>query len=74
VKEAQAGLALEHLPTPPSAVAARPGTQYFLVRQDGPCWDAILKSADIGLYLPEALAEAELELLVVLESGSGGRR
>jgi type VI secretion system protein ImpJ len=74
VKEAQAGLRLEHLPAPPSAVAARPGTQYFVVRQEGPCWEAILKSADVGIYVPEALVEAELELLVVLESPSGGRR
>lgn len=73
VKEAQAGLPLEHLPTPPAAVAARAGAHYFLVRQEGPCWDAIVKSGDIGVYLPEALADAELELLVVLESASGGR-
>ena len=74
VKEAHAGLRLEHLPTPPSAVAARPGTQYFLVGQEGPCWDAVLKTADIGIYVPEALADAELELLVVLESArSAGR-
>jgi len=66
-------LPLEHLPTPPAAVAARAGAHYFLVRQEGPCWDAIVKSGDIGVYLPEALADAELELLVVLESASGGR-
>ena len=74
VKEAQAGLPLEHLAAPPAAVAARAGTQYFLVRQHGPCWEAILKSADIGIYLPEALAEAELELLVVLDAAGGAGR
>jgi type VI secretion system protein ImpJ len=74
VKEAQAGLRLEHLPTPPASVAARAGTQYFLVQQAGPCWEAVLKAADIGIYVPEALAEAELELLVVLESTSSQRR
>ena len=74
VKEAQPGLPLEHLPAPPSAVAARPGAQYFLVRQEGAGWDAVLKSADIGVYIPETLADADLELLVVLESAGGGRR
>ncbi len=74
VKEAQAGLLLEHLPTPPAAVAPRAGSQYFLVRQAGPCWDAIVKSAEVGIYVPEALAEGELELLVVLDPTSGGPR
>ena len=74
VKEAQAGLPLEHLPAPPSAVAARPGAQYFLVRQQGALWDTVLKSADIGIYIPEALADAELELLVVVEPAGSGRR
>jgi predicted component of type VI protein secretion system len=74
VKEAYAGLPLEHLPAPPSAVAARTGAQYFLIRQEGACWNAILKSADVGVYVPEALADAELELLVVLESAGGAPR
>ena len=62
------------LPAPPSAVAARPGAQYFLVRQQGALWDTVLKSADIGIYIPEALADAELELLVVVEPAGSGRR
>jgi type VI secretion system protein ImpJ len=74
VKEAHPGLPLEHLPTPPSAVATRAGAQYFLIRQEGPCWDAIEKSAEVGIFLPEALADAEIELVVVLESPGGGRR
>ncbi|HXQ30062.1 MAG TPA: type VI secretion system baseplate subunit TssK [Gemmatimonadales bacterium] len=71
VKEAYPGLALEHLATPPAAVAPRPGSQYFLIRQDGPCWEAIVTSGQLGIYVPEALAEAELELLVLLESAPG---
>jgi type VI secretion system protein ImpJ len=74
VKEAYAGLPLEHLPVPPSAVAARPGSLYFVIRQDGACWEAILKSADVGIYTPEALADAELELLVILDSPAATRR
>ena len=73
VKEAQAGLPLEHLAAPPSAVAARPGAQYFRIRQEGACWDAIGKSADVGIYVPEALADTELELLVILDTPGAGR-
>lgn len=74
VKEAHAGLTLEHLPTPPAAVAARPGTSYFTIRQAGPCWDTIVRTAQVGIFIPEALADAELELIVMLEAASGGRR
>jgi len=74
VKEAHAGLTLEHLATPPTAVAARPGTVYFTVRQSGPCWDTIVRTAQVGIFIPEALADAELELIVMLDAASGGRR
>ena len=72
VKEAYPGLPLEHLPSPPSAVAPQPGVQYFLIRQEGACWEAILRSADVGIYVPEALTDIELELSIVLESSSSG--
>lgn len=74
VKEAQAGLTLEHMPTPPAAIAARPGTVYFTVRQGGPCWDAVVRTAQVGIFIPEALADAELELIVMLDAPAGGRR
>jgi type VI secretion system protein ImpJ len=73
VKEAQAGLTLEHLATPPPAIAARPGTAYFTVRQAGPCWDALARTAQVSVFVPEALADAELELLVLLDA-AGSRR
>ncbi len=69
MKEAQAGVLLEHLPTPPAAVAPRAGSQYFLVRQAGPCWDAIVKSGEVGIYVPEAMAEAAWPLRGVLPCG-----
>ena len=73
VKEAHAGLTLEHLATPPPAVAARPGTAYFMIRQAGPCWDALVTTAQLGIFIPESLADAELELIVMLD-GPGGHR
>ena len=73
VKEAHAGLTLEPLPAPPPAVAARPGSAYFTVRQQGPCWDTIVRTAQVGIFVPEALADVEIELLVILDD-AGGRR
>jgi type VI secretion system protein ImpJ len=61
-------LALEYLPTPPAAVSLRVGAQYFNIERSGPCWEATVKTAEVGVYVPASVPEAELELLVVLES------
>lgn len=65
VKEAYAGLTLEHIPAPPAAIAPRVGTHYFLIGQSGPCWDAIQKTAEVGVYVPDAFRDAEVELKVL---------
>jgi type VI secretion system protein ImpJ len=61
-------MALSHLPTPPPAVSARVDTQYFSISKGGPCWDHIMKTRRVGVYVPGDLPEVELDLLVVLES------
>ncbi|HWA15483.1 MAG TPA: type VI secretion system baseplate subunit TssK, partial [Gemmatimonadales bacterium] len=65
VKEAYAGLTLEHIPAPPAAIAPRVGTHYFLIGQSGPCWDAIQKTGEVGVYVPDAFRDAEVELKVL---------
>jgi type VI secretion system protein ImpJ len=67
VKEGLPGLHLEHVPTPPSAISPRIGTQYFSIQRAGPCWEAIVKTGEVGVYAPAALADAELEIAIVLE-------
>jgi type VI secretion system protein ImpJ len=72
-KEARPGLSIQHLPNPPSAVSPRIGAEYFTLGRSGSpeaqvCWTQIAKTGEVGVYVPGALAGAELELLVVLES------
>jgi type VI secretion system protein ImpJ len=67
VKEAYAGLALEHLVAPPAAIAPRVGTQYFTIHRAGPCWEAIQKTSQIGIYVPEAFPNLELDLRIQLQ-------
>lgn len=67
VKEAYPGLTLQHVPAPPSSIAPRPDTQYFTVIRSGPCWEAIVKSQDVGIYVPDGVRDAELELRVLLD-------
>lgn len=67
VKRSLPGLVLTHLPAPPAAVAPRVETEYFDVRRTGPCWDHLVRTKKVGVYVPGELRDPELELLVILE-------
>jgi type VI secretion system protein ImpJ len=68
VERALPGMTLAHLPVPPSAISTRVDAQYFSVSKGGPCWDHIVQSRQVGVYVPGELPDPALELLVVLES------
>ncbi|MCS7314014.1 MAG: type VI secretion system baseplate subunit TssK [Bryobacterales bacterium] len=68
VRRALPGLVLTHLPVPPSAISARLEWQYFSLTKAGPCWEHMVKTRQVGIYVPGELPEPELELLVILES------
>lgn len=78
VQEAVDGLMLEHAPSPPSAISPRLGMEYFRVHRspvrnaagamdDHPCWKALVGLGGIGVYVPEAIPNAEIDLAIVLE-------
>jgi type VI secretion system protein ImpJ len=71
-REALPGLTLQHLSTPPSAISPRVGTEYFTIGRAGShptevCWQTISQTRDLGVYVPAALGETGLELLVIVE-------
>lgn len=68
VREALPGIEMRHVPSPPAELGARDDTQYFLLVRTEPCWTAIARSGEVGVYVPESIPDAELSLLVVLES------
>lgn len=68
VRRAYPGLGLEYLPAPPAAISPRVDTQYFSISKAGPCWDTLVQTREVGVYVPDAIPDAELELLVMLES------
>jgi type VI secretion system protein ImpJ len=68
VKTALPGLGLVHLPIPPSAIAPKVEFQYFGLSRTGSCWEHIVQTRKVGVYVPDDLPGAEIELLVVLES------
>jgi len=68
VKRALPGLSLSHRQVPPAAISAKVDSQYFVINRTGPCWEHILKTRTVGVYVPGELPSPEIELIVLLES------
>jgi type VI secretion system protein ImpJ len=66
VKRALPGMALSHLPIPPPALHPEPDMQYFVLDLAGPCWEHILKTKTLGIYIPGEVIDAEFTLTVIL--------
>jgi type VI secretion system protein ImpJ len=67
VKRALPGLTLTHLQIPPAAISARVESQYFAMSRSGPCWEHIMQSHNVGVYVPGELPSPEMELIILLE-------
>jgi type VI secretion system protein ImpJ len=68
VSRALPGLKLSHVPVPPPAISPRVDYQYFSIDKVGPCWDHMVQTKKVSIYAPGELPDAEIELMVVLES------
>jgi len=68
VKRALPGLTLTHLQVPPSAVSAKVDYQYFMISRNGPCWEHIQQTKQVGVYVPGEIPWPTMELIVLLES------
>jgi type VI secretion system protein ImpJ len=67
VNRALPGMGLTHLSAPPTAISRRAEVQYFGIGRSGPCWNHILQTKRIGVYVPNAFPNPELQILVVLD-------
>jgi type VI secretion system protein ImpJ len=68
VKRALPGLDMRHLGTPPAAVSPQVETEYFAVSKSGPCWEHIIKTRQVAVYIPGEIPQPEPQLMVILES------
>jgi type VI secretion system protein ImpJ len=68
VKRALPGLTLNHMQVPPSAISAKVDSQYFSITRSGPCWEHLMRTRNVGVYVPGDLPSPEVELIVLLES------
>jgi type VI secretion system protein ImpJ len=67
VKRAFPGLRIDHLPFPPAQISPRADTQYFAIERAGPCWDTIVSTQEVGVFVPDAIPSPELELAIVVD-------
>jgi type VI secretion system protein ImpJ len=67
IKRALPGLPLNHLSVPPPQIAARVESQYFAVNRSGPCWDHMVQTRQIGVYVPGEIPSPQLSLIVLLD-------
>ncbi|MFB3815809.1 MAG: type VI secretion system baseplate subunit TssK [Terriglobales bacterium] len=68
VRRALPGMKLTHVPVPPSAIAAKVEYQYFTLNKAGPCWEHLVQTRQVGIYVPGDIPSPELELVVITES------
>jgi type VI secretion system protein ImpJ len=68
VRRALPGMELTHMSVPPSAVSPQVESQYFAISRAGPCWDHIVQTRRVGIYIPGDIPSPQVELLVVLET------
>lgn len=68
VARALPGLIMRHMPVPPTAISPKVEFQYFSIDKMGPCWNHIVDTKQVGIYVPDDLPSVELELQVVLEN------
>jgi type VI secretion system protein ImpJ len=70
VKRALPGMKLTHLQAPPSALRTSADMQYYSIDTAGPCWQHILESKSVGIYIPDEIADPEFTLTVIVEQSA----
>jgi type VI secretion system protein ImpJ len=70
VKRALPGMTITHLPVPPSSIRAEADMQYFVVETTGPCWEHILQTRQVGVYIPGDISNPEFDLTIIVEAAS----
>ncbi len=68
VQRALPGLELLSIPVPPTAMTAEADMRYFSLGATGACWQHILQTRQVGVYIPGDIKDAAFELTVILET------
>ncbi|MGI9627625.1 MAG: type VI secretion system baseplate subunit TssK [Longimicrobiales bacterium] len=66
VREAYPGLALELVNRLPTGLRHQAGTQYYRMGRSEPCWQSIVESQSVGVYIPDSIPNPTATLLMLL--------
>lgn len=67
IRQADVGVGLHHVPTPPNSLPVKLGYQYFQLDRSGQRWAEVRAARNLAVYVPPAeLPEAQLELVALL--------
>jgi len=61
------GLPLQHMPFPPAGISPRSDTTYFAIEKTGPCWETLLTDPNVGVWIPDSVPNADVDLLVLAD-------
>jgi len=61
------GVKLRHEPTPPGAITFKLNNHYFSFNPTGRLWERIVQTRSFSLFIPPEIADAQPEVLVVLQ-------
>jgi len=70
VQRALPGLEMLHLAVPPSAISAEADMHYFSISAAGACWQHILQTKQVGVYVPGDIRDAVFDVIVILEANA----
>lgn len=73
VLTANPGLRMEPVPRPREPIPVRKDASYYRIYSEGPLWDEIRRSGQIGLFIPRAPDGLHLELVVLRDAIGKGR-
>jgi len=66
VQRALPGMALAHVPAPPSAIPIKLNYQYFGLSRSGGSWEAVVRARNLAAYVPGDFPNPQMELLIIL--------
>jgi type VI secretion system protein ImpJ len=67
VQRALPGLELSYLQVPPPAISAQADMHYFAINAAGACWQHILQTKQVGIYIPGDIGNADFEVTIITE-------
>ncbi len=67
IKRALPGLVLNHLSVAPVQIQTSVESQYFSIQRTGPCWEHIVQTRQVGVYVPAEIPAPQLSLIVLLD-------